>query len=190
MLNKISRRFVKQILKNNENVLNYEEEVYVYGIELILSTLAIILSILVISIRYFDIKKAIIFFAFFIPLRCFAGGYHANTYKKCYIISIITYVILILFHQYTEEKIPIFFWIIISFVISGAIVFMAPVMYENYTVSLKKIQKNKKILNNIIIIQNMINVYLFFMNKMILSMFVLSMAVVLIYLLFAKLKRR
>ncbi len=53
-------------------------EVYRYGIELILSTVFTTLATLIISLLLNKFIFFLIFYIFFIPLRIFAGGYHAS----------------------------------------------------------------------------------------------------------------
>ena len=51
--------------------------------------------VLLISIIFFDIYYAIVFFIFFMPLRTFTGGYHCKTYRNCFIISNIYFIVTV-----------------------------------------------------------------------------------------------
>ena len=62
-----------------------------YGIDLFISSFLEIISILVIAAILGNFIETILLFVFFIPLRIYAGGYHADTKLKCYLISLVMY---------------------------------------------------------------------------------------------------
>lgn len=86
MLNKISVKFAELLLKNYNNE-KYDKDIYVYGIEINISTFLILISIIIISMFLGKLNCAIIFIIIFSPLRLYAGGYHSETYSKCFVIS-------------------------------------------------------------------------------------------------------
>lgn len=53
-----------------------------YGLEIFISSLLELTSILFISIFMDNFLETLLFFAAFIPLRVYAGGYHADTQIK------------------------------------------------------------------------------------------------------------
>ena len=73
------------ILIKNKMLNIKNREIYVYSIEVILLNLTLLLSLLGISI----VGKGLLFFIgfllFFIPIRTFAGGYHAKHSETCFI---------------------------------------------------------------------------------------------------------
>ena len=62
-----------------------------YGIDLFISSFLEILSILVMAAVLGNFIETVLLFVFFIPLRIYAGGYHADTKLKCYLISFVMY---------------------------------------------------------------------------------------------------
>ena len=94
MLNKISKQFAEFLIRKTQSG-SEKEEIYVYGLELILSTCAGFFSILLLSGFWKEVMSGIVFICFFAPLRMFAGGYHANTYRKCFCISNISYFLIL-----------------------------------------------------------------------------------------------
>ncbi len=62
-----------------------------YGIDLFISSFLEIFSILAIAAVLGNFIETILLFVFFIPLRIYAGGYHADTKLKCYLISLAMY---------------------------------------------------------------------------------------------------
>ena len=62
-----------------------------YGIDLFISSFLKIFSILIIAVFGGNFIETVLLFVFFIPLRIYAGGYHADTKMKCYLISLMMY---------------------------------------------------------------------------------------------------
>lgn len=62
-----------------------------YGIDLFIFSFLEIFSILAISAILGNFIETALLFVFFIPLRIYAGGYHADTKLKCYLISLMMY---------------------------------------------------------------------------------------------------
>lgn len=62
-----------------------------YGIDLFVLSFLEIFSILVIAAVLGNFIETILLFVFFMPLRIYAGGYHADTKLKCYLISLVMY---------------------------------------------------------------------------------------------------
>lgn len=87
-MEKTSRKIVQYIEENIE-LDNSQKEVIIFGLQATLEIgLNIIISVLVLC-KMHMLKEGFFFFAVFIPLRKYSGGYHANTYVKCFIISIV-----------------------------------------------------------------------------------------------------
>lgn len=61
--------------------------VFIYGFELLMSTLSSMVSIFIFSLLLRAPYASLCFFVAFMGLRFFAGGYHAPTYRLCFITS-------------------------------------------------------------------------------------------------------
>lgn len=70
-----------------------EEDVpiYRYGLEAMYSSLLELLSILALAALIGNFWQTVLFFAAFIPLRLYAGGYHASTRLRCFLTSLVVY---------------------------------------------------------------------------------------------------
>ena len=85
------------MIKNNVISKDTEEiEFYRYGIEITLSSLINITLISIIGIVTDYTFESMMFLVVFIIMRSFTGGYHANTYIKCNLVTSISFVILLL----------------------------------------------------------------------------------------------
>ena len=69
-----AERLVAQGIIREEDV-----PIYRYGLEAMYSSLLELLSILALAALIGNFWQTVLFFAAFIPLRLYAGGYHAST---------------------------------------------------------------------------------------------------------------
>lgn len=61
--------------------------VYIYGLELFFSTTLAAISILLISFWLEKPISGILFISVFVSLRVFVGGFHASTYRNCFLLT-------------------------------------------------------------------------------------------------------
>lgn len=79
---------VSKALISNCIISEEDEELYRFGIEMLLMKSLHFITILAIGGFLFKmLPETIIYLASFIPLRSYAGGYHAKSRTHCYIIS-------------------------------------------------------------------------------------------------------
>ena len=64
-----------------------KKAIYQYGTELTLSTSAAVLFILLLATILGNLLWGIIFLVIFISFRFPGGGYHASTYRNCFILT-------------------------------------------------------------------------------------------------------
>jgi len=100
MIHKISSKITSMLLSDNRE---YPQEVYTYGIEIILSSLLGCALVIVISALMGDILEGIIYIGVLSLIRVFAGGYHAETYLKCNIITVSSFCIALIVHEFCVE---------------------------------------------------------------------------------------
>lgn len=90
-MEKLSQSVVSFICRNMQ-VDDEMAEVYKYGVEITVSSLINFLLILISSLILDDLLAGIVFMTLFILLRSYTGGYHAETYLRCTIAFICTYL--------------------------------------------------------------------------------------------------
>ena len=85
-----------------KNILNIRNrDIYAYGIEVILLNSILLMSLLGISIIGNNLMFFGEFLLFFVPIRTFAGGYHAKHSETCLAISIGIYsVAMIIYNRF------------------------------------------------------------------------------------------
>lgn len=86
MFTKITEKIVGNMEKHNM-IQTDRISIYKYGINQMLNMLLNIVTFLVIGLIFHMTLETIIFTAAYIPLRTYAGGFHAKTPFKCWIVS-------------------------------------------------------------------------------------------------------
>ena len=81
-----------QFCVSNNIIQNEDAEVYEYGFEILLSTLINAVAIFVVSILTGNFVATLFFCIGFLPLRMTAGGYHAKTHLRCFLILMASYI--------------------------------------------------------------------------------------------------
>lgn len=152
---------VKWLTKNN-SLPEDDRPIYVYGFQLLLSTISSLTSILLISASIKRLSYAICFLLFFFVLRLFCGGYHAKTFTKCFIVTNLSFLIIV---GITELIIITNFKFIIPIInlFSTVVIWIfAPVKNENHPYS-EKTNKKNKLVSRIISLAYIIVLFLLFM---------------------------
>lgn len=149
MLNRISVKLSKRLLDKIE-VDKREEDVYVYGFELILSTLAGLTSILILTAVFSKLIVGFLFIAIFVPLRIFTGGYHASTYGRCFIISNLSYLTVLMIKNLTWYHTPVIVWYCLLLAACYYILIKAPVINPSQPVSEYRKKRSKKMVKYIL----------------------------------------
>ena len=107
MLYRISSGIAKKMVA--VGIVSQESiDTYVYGIELLVSFLISAGIILTIGLIAGKIFETLIFLLVFIVLRSFTGGFHANTFIKCTIITLSTYGLVLALSCFVVIPFPIY----------------------------------------------------------------------------------
>lgn len=106
-----------------------------YGLDVFISSALEIASILIIAAIVGNFFQAVLLFTAFIPLRVYAGGYHADTKLKCYLISLGVYGVFTVIMNILPHE------LYLALNMSGAIfslimvLIAAPVVHKNKAVN-------------------------------------------------------
>lgn len=186
MFRYISEDIVFWLIKNNIIEID-EREVYIYGLEALLLNITNIFTALVISILTCSAGHFIAFLTVFVPLRAFAGGFHAKTSTRCYIYTTLLYGITVLLIKlcpllYQNSMVKILFIIVIIIIIK-----LAPQKNNNHILDKKTILRNKIVSIVLIVLDSLIIIML---HNVIASSMIIFIAVVSILLFLERLKQR
>ncbi len=141
MISHISEQMLQYLLKSRViNDSDEEKEYYRYGIEITISSLLNIILIIGIGIIFRNVFESIIFLSFFMLIRQFTGGYHADTYFKCNLSFCISFISVLIMYHSTYEKITISLSVYISILCVAIILFLCPI--ENVNKPIPKYKRN------------------------------------------------
>ncbi len=154
LANKLADRLVRRGL-DPEN-----KEIYAYAIECLLNTTASFGTILIVSIILGKFILALIWMAFFFPIRQTSGGLHASNHIGCYILSISIGIGCLLIN-------PLFVsisWVVWpGLAISIVVIFLfAPVIHKNHPLSRERMLRMKRSARRIVIVESCLCAVLFF----------------------------
>lgn len=184
MLEKMSMYLANQLYIKGEIA---EDKIVIirYGFEIMISSLFILLSIPLCAIIMFRLSDGIIFLLFFMPVRLFSGGYHAPTYKKCYVCTMMLFSIVILI-AYLFPILNIY-TVVLSLIVCIAYIFeKAPCVNVHHPLSERKYRENKIRARVCIIIESMMSIILFFLNTRLCTVSVYTLLLVVGMMLFSK----
>lgn len=140
MISHISEQILKYLLRSNViNDSNDEKEYYRYGIEITVSSLLNVILIIFIGILFQSVIESIIFLIFFMLIRQFTGGFHADTYFKCNFSFCISFISVLIMYHFTEENVTVWISVLISVLCIAIILIACPI--ENIN---KPIPKHKR----------------------------------------------
>lgn len=143
-----------------------KKAIYQYGTELTISTAAAVASILLLATLLGNLLRGVIFLVVFISFRLPGGGYHASTYRNCFILTNSVFLasfILSLILLSTPNVIRNVLLLISCF----AIWMLAPIPNPHHPVSERTLRKNKIIVRGMVVISSL----LMFLGELLLSMY-------------------
>lgn len=108
---------------------NDDPEIMEYGLYVLISKIIFMTTIIITGILFDELVSVILFTLFYTPIRSFAGGIHAETPSRCYVLSLIMLISVAVFSKYVLLPRYIVYTIsIISFVLIAG---FAPVETQN-----------------------------------------------------------
>ncbi len=121
---------------NSSGIINKDEaELCKYGLDSFIATFIEIAAILILSVALNNVVETVLLFLTFIPLRVYAGGYHADTRVRCFLISLLVYAMFTLslkFILMDFYELFIFGYVVISMIV---ILRFSPVVHKNKKVN-------------------------------------------------------
>lgn len=132
---------LSNFLLSNKIIPEEYYEVYVYGNELLLSFVFSTSIILVIGLLIDRFIQTLLFLLIFILVRRYTGGYHANTYFKCKLATVTTYLSVLALSEYTSIKKIHFLVLLVAGL--AIIISMGPIENPNKPISAIQRKRNK-----------------------------------------------
>lgn len=162
-----------------------KEEIYVYGLELIITTFLGLASIVLVSGVLSEWSSAWIFTGIFVPLRLCTGGYHADTYGKCFVISNLSYLSLLIIKKLTEGRVPMLVWFMLLAIACWYIGKNAPVLHRNQMINEQKQKRNHKTARVLLVVDIVVSLGLVIYQSQYVVMVALSIYLVAVFMMVA-----
>lgn len=188
MKNLVSRILDFMINNNVISTESYELDFYRYGIEITLSSLINVILIFLIGIIAHRIYSSIIFLVVFILMRSLTGGFHADTYLKCNLITSLSFILLLVVYEIITKHFSLNVVIFIAILQSIIIALLSPIENINKPIGSKVVYK---IISTVLSLSLSILSIVLIINGINIGLIVLlTLALVSILMVFAKLLDR
>jgi len=170
MIHQMSRRITRSLINND--IINFDDvSIYQYGMEVMLAAIVEMIGVLVLAVLTGYVIEAAVFLFAFSSVRVYAGGYHAPTVMKCFMVIVALLATAITICSNIDvEKLPMMS-ILISLVAFGIVYIYAPVSVKNRPLSDEEKIKYRRIAINItfvhllfVTVLSMANVYSWYVS--------------------------
>lgn len=124
-------------------------EIYVYGFELIISSIIETSALLLVGFLIGKIIETMLFLFSFSSIRFFSGGYHANSYLKCFAVTLVNYfLVLFLYNNLIDFSVNIILvFSLVTFMLSLILfIKVCPVKSKGKTILNYKMQKRLSVI--------------------------------------------
>lgn len=133
-------------ITHNKKIDEEEIEIVRYGLEIAVLKITFFAAACVISLLMNSFLQFIIFISLFSLLRSYAGGYHAQTRKRCFIQSMLLIIVAIIIINITQKITYMIIPLSIIALAAGTVIWqIAPVDTKNKRLNFdKKVPLRKK----------------------------------------------
>lgn len=144
----------------DKNIVPKEKQkIYVYGFELLYSFSFFLIFATSISLVFGYLDLLYTFLFFFVPIRVAGGGYHANTYGRCFLlsnaVSVLAILISMLLWNVFGTSIERLYWVI--FLLTVMYIWNSvPVKSKKLSMRPERLLKNRKRAHGILIADTII----------------------------------
>lgn len=160
MIDRFFRRIALRFAENG-NIQEKYVELYKVAMESALAMVINIVTTLTIGYLLGMWWHSVILFAAFIPLRSYAGGYHARGYVSCYLESctLLTAMLFMIKNVLQKEEMIWGTWLL--FAVATAVIFwLAPLADENKPISEKETVVFKRRTRRILLLEGVLSLLL------------------------------
>ncbi|MBM7615500.1 accessory gene regulator ArgB-like protein [Alkaliphilus hydrothermalis] len=143
MIEKISKRLTIRLI--DEGVVSLDEfEIYHYGMQLLLATLMEGFGLLILGILTGKVIETVLFVLMFGLLRIFAGGIHAGSYLKCFIVTAIVVFIGVQVVEILQYNFGFNFMLIMLIITNTIVYIFSPIDSPNKPLTDGEKVKNRR----------------------------------------------
>lgn len=132
-------------LKEKGLVSEEEAPVVLYGMKLLFMTLVEFISVILLAVWCENLLEGLCFLLGFCPLRLYAGGYHAKTPIRCFIMTLAVYMVFSLLLVIIPVGRYQFIELITGIITFFVVVRLAPIIHENRIIDSCEIERYRRL---------------------------------------------
>jgi len=121
-----------------------DRDVYSYSLEILLSTLQSLIAIAILAVISRTVLETTLFLVGFVPLRLIAGGYHAKSHFRCFLILMFVYAVFLVILFFIPDGYVVLGSILSAILSVLLVFFFAPSEDSNKPVSSEERVRFKK----------------------------------------------
>lgn len=153
MLKKISEHCTK-VFAERGIIQKNKTGIYIYGFELFWSTFFCVICILLTGGVLGWLTEAVLFLLFFMPIRTFAGGYHAQSYRNCFLLTnLIADSCIVVSKLMNALAVPRLMIVIGAWVMLAYIWKEAPVRFKKHPLKSETVKKCRSYAHHLILLE-------------------------------------
>lgn len=126
-------------------VADGDRDIYVYGMDVILSTAFSVAGVLAAGLLIGRAAETTLFLAFFMALRGVAGGFHASTHFRCFLIMLVAFALSMTLVHFTAATFGLLLSPVLAAVSLAVVLALAPAPHVNRPVTADEIMKFRKL---------------------------------------------
>ena len=181
LANRIAQLFVKQGI-----ISEADKELYRFGFNQFLTIIFNVVTTLIIGCAFHMVISSVIFLIVYVPLRSYAGGYHANTPWRCYVLSTLVIALVLIILKYFTNLLVCYAIVLIAGTILCLL--LSPVSDQNKPFDDTEQKVFKKVSHMILIIEIILSIIAFFVYLNLFKIISLAVFIEGIMLVLGKLK--
>lgn len=150
------------LMIENSKCKETDKDIIIYGLTMAFEIFAMIITIIFFGSINGLVLEGLLFFVSFSAIRTYAGGYHCQSGKVCYIASSVIVLIFFTALKYIHVDYMVFGSIVILIITAPTILKLAPLSTKNNPLDdIAKIHFRKKVIVNLIVESIMICILLY-----------------------------
>lgn len=150
---------VVNLMESKKIIEKASRDYYEYALVSITERIIAVGTMLAIGMLFKQFTPTIIFLVFFLSLRKRTGGYHADKFWQCYLVTIVTYIGVIKTAILFSEKIPI---VIYALLIPAVLIIevIGTVNHPNIDLNERELRETKRAARLLVLLETAIIVIL------------------------------
>jgi len=153
MIEKLASDVVDQMIEKGL-IEELRREHYIYALVSLLEKSITVGTIILISIGLKKTFPTVFFLIFFLELRKRTGGYHLDSFRKCYVGTVATYIIIVGINSVIIHNMQLLWWILLVSV--GVVLMIGTVNHPNMNMSIRELEESKKAARIMVVLESTI----------------------------------